>query len=127
MTHPPRSRTPARANPWAPTASETVVVVLAVLPFLLALLPSAPERPAPEDRNRETFIRRIDVANAGPAELMLLPGIGPHRARKILEVRSRPAPPRSPGAPLEEAGLPAPEARALDRWIRGGHTGGNSD
>lgn len=71
-----------------------LIRVTAVIMLVLTLL-CAVARPAPPRDVAEPTGYRIDINRAGPAELRLLPGIGPVTADRIVEARTE--------APFERA------------------------
>ena len=66
-----------------PILIRAMAVTMLVLTLLCALA-----RPAPPRDVAEPTGYRIDINGAGPAELRLLPGIGPVTAGRIVEARS---------------------------------------
>jgi DNA uptake protein ComE-like DNA-binding protein len=102
----------------SPTLAETVVLLAAAAMAVLLCLPF--RRPVPDlsSFRRETFVHRVDIRTARPAELTLLPGIGPYRARRIVEAREG----GSGEEPVENILIGAGVSRAnrenLEPWIR---------
>ena len=76
-------------------------------------------RPAPrgEELPRLLCGARIDVNRATEAELVLLPGIGPSRAKRIAESREEEGPFRDAEDLTRVRGIGDKTARAVARWV----------
>ena len=61
------------------------IVVAVGFPFMI--LTMWPLRESPRIDDRASWHMRINLNSASPEELVLLPGIGPTRARRIVEFR----------------------------------------
>jgi hypothetical protein len=110
---------------FTPTPAEWVALsVIAGLAGLF-LLPFSRNDPDPAFVSREGFVHRVDVLEGAAEELLLLPGVGPYRARKILRVRREASAGIFPMEVLEAAGLPVAVRQRLEPWIRPGGSDGN--
>ncbi|MHC4597772.1 MAG: hypothetical protein ACYS47_02090 [Planctomycetota bacterium] len=119
------TRAGATGRVFTPTPAEGAVLgALTVLAGLL-LLPFPRHVPDPVFTSREGFVHRIDVLEGGAGELLLLPGVGPHRAKKILQARREAAVGAGPMEVLEAAGLPVEVTQRLEPWIRPGGSDGS--
>ena len=114
----PRAGVPGRV--FTPTPAEILAVVAIAGLAGLLLLPSVLRDPEPVLGGRAAFAYRVDVRTAGEGELILLPGVGPHRARRIVRARGEAPAGATPLEILEAAGLPADVRRRLEPWIRPG-------
>jgi competence protein ComEA len=110
--------TPRRPNADPRRVELAVLLGLAVLLLLAVLAREAMDRRA---RRAVDVVRAaaeaqevIDLNRASAAELELLPGVGPDKAARIIEWRSRRGPFQRPE---DLAGVPGFSAEAVDRLL----------
>ena len=66
---------------------------------------------------RAAYVHRISLRRAGESELLLLPGIGVHRARRIAQARESAGPSASVEQILSAAGQPRGTWDDLAPWL----------